>query len=83
MISFRMSVCVVILIAVAMCCSTVSAGPIDNANEFVDKAVSEAEEGSNPPADQSPDTPPISWEGQGSGTNAAVNTDTTSSTDTQ
>ena len=61
-------------------CGTIFAGPIDNANEFVDKAVAEAEERNNPPMGQSDDSAPISWENEASGTDSAVNTGTADST---
>jgi hypothetical protein len=57
-------------------CSAALAGPIDNANEFVDKAVEEAEERNNPPTDQSADSASIGWENDASGTDSAVNTGT-------
>ena len=54
-------------------CGAAFAGPIDNANEFVNVAVEEAEERNNPPMDQSGDNPAISWANDTSGTDSAVN----------
>jgi len=58
-------------------CGVALAGPMDNANEFVEKAVEEAQERNNPPVDQSDESAPISWAGDASGTDAAVNTGAT------
>ena len=60
-------------------CGVALAGPMDNANEFVEKAVEQAEERNNPPMGQSDDSAPISWENEASGTDSAVNTNTTDS----
>jgi len=47
------------------------AGPLDNAMEFQEKAAGEAEAGNQP--SQSSDGSPISWSGDSSGTDGAVN----------
>jgi|GEM_PF-6760518 hypothetical protein len=54
-------------------CATAFSGPLDNAMEFQEKAVQEAEERNNPPRD-SDDNAAIGWDGGGSGTEGAVNT---------
>ena len=81
MVNLRMLICAGVLILAAICCSAVSAGPIDNANEFVEEAVQNAEANDNPPADQSGDSALVSWAGQDSGTDSAVNTDMAGSGD--
>lgn len=79
MTSVRILICVGMFIAGTICCGAISAGPIDNANESVESAVENAEANNNRPTDQSGDSSLISWGGQSSGTDAAVNTDTTAS----
>ena len=83
MVGMRMLLCAGMFVAGMICCSAVSAGPIDNANEFVEEAVQNAESNTNPPADQSEDNALISWAGQDSGTDSAVNTDAAGSGDAQ
>lgn len=82
-IGMRMLVCAGILIAGAACCGPASAGPLDNANEAIEAAVSNAEANNDQLAQRSGDNDLISWAGQESGSAAAVNTGTTGSADAQ
>ena len=65
MIGMRMSACTGMLVVGIICCSTVLAESIDNANEFVEEAVQNAEANNNPPADQSGDSALVNWAGSG------------------
>lgn len=61
--------CAIIVFSI---CIPVYAGPLDNAMEFQEKAVQEAERDNS--ATQSSAAPSISWDDESSGTGSAVNT---------
>jgi hypothetical protein len=72
----KRSAVVMFVSASILMCTAAFAGPADNANEFMQKAVSEAEERNNPPGDQSAEGSLVTWTGDATNANALADANT-------